>query len=257
MPHRFCRPLVLLLILPSLARPAAPPRPAPLYSLPEEGTWVEYDWKATEPDRPERVGTLRISFVGQKNVEGVPYCWIEMLRATRDGGSADRQVRKLLVARTAFREGDSVVDRVAEGFHQGAADGPVTRLSAARLRRFVTLGIGGPDVAFRVVRDGETTDSGLGQFRARHVSAGSRSEGRPLEYHGWLSDEVPFGWVRFEIREKPAGGPERVVFTARAVKQGRGARSELDESRARRSPASTHPVPAPPAPRLRQRARSW
>ena len=44
---------------------------APLYTLPKDGTWVEYEWKATGSDGKKQAGTLRISSVGRRTVGGV------------------------------------------------------------------------------------------------------------------------------------------------------------------------------------------
>ena len=46
-----CLGLVLWAALPAAVQPAEPARPAPFYSLPADGDWVEYAWKAIGPDR--------------------------------------------------------------------------------------------------------------------------------------------------------------------------------------------------------------
>src|SRR5262249_31218777 len=47
-------------------------RPAPFYALPEEGTWVEYEWTFTGKRGEAREGTLRLSCVGRQEAQGVP-----------------------------------------------------------------------------------------------------------------------------------------------------------------------------------------
>jgi hypothetical protein len=220
-----------VLLLPAVARPQAPSGVAPLYALPAEGTWVEYAWKATSQEAGETAGTLRISFVGHKDVQAVPYCWIELKRESVERGRTRRWVRKLLVARHALRAGLPLRGHVLEGYdRQGKAGARVTRLSGERLHDFLGLGFPELDAGLKVVGDKETAETRLGKFVARHVSAASKVRGRALEYHAWLTDRVPFGWARFEVREHLPARAVRTVFVIAAQRSGTGAPSELDES---------------------------
>ena len=53
------------------------------------------------------------------------------------------------------------------------------------------------------------------------------------EYEGWLTADVPFGCARFEVREGEGDGSSKTVFTATAVRRGKGAKSEVNEAKAK------------------------
>jgi hypothetical protein len=222
--------LAVLVVVPG--RCAAQPRCGPLYSLPADGTWVEYVWQATLPDGREQMGTLRISSVGSRQVQGVRHRWVEIKKATRQGAETRVQLRNLLVAEKAFADSQSLQGNVAEVFAQDDLKGPVTRLTTSRLEEFISLGIEGPGAILKTVGDEEELATGLGKFPARHVSAQGKRGDRTLEYHGWLTGKVPFGWAKFEIRERSGKKPES-VFRAVATRSGADARSEVSETRAK------------------------
>jgi hypothetical protein len=230
--RRVCLVLMLAALVWNPGRSAAQTNVAPLYALPADGTWVEYGWKATGPENQEQTGTLRISSVGRKDVQGVSHRWIEIKKEVRRGEEMRRQFRKLLVAEKAFTESQSLRGNVAEAFAQDEPGGPVSRLGAQRLDDFLDLGIEGAGTVLKEVRE-EEVETKLGKFPSRYVTARGKSGERVLEYHGWLSREVPFGWVKFEIREATGQGVSRTIFTAGATRSGRDATSEVDEAKAR------------------------
>src|SRR4051795_10100387 len=80
---RLVCPVVVVLGL--LARADAQTRVTSLYTLPAEGTWVEYDWKSLRPGDHLQTGVLRMSVVGHQKVGEVPCCWIELKKADRHG----------------------------------------------------------------------------------------------------------------------------------------------------------------------------
>jgi hypothetical protein len=228
-----CFALVLSLGLALSHRSQAQTRPAPLYSLPKLGTWVEYEWKATRQVGKEETGTLRISFVGQQKVRGSSHVWIEIKKESGEKGRTRRQVRKLLVAEKAFADGQAFHDHIAAAYEQADASGPVTRLSNDRMEKFLGLYLDEGKAALKTQREKEKIKVPLGEYVTRRVSAEGKTEGRLLEYVGWLTDRVPFGWARFEIHEKAESGPSRTIFTASAVRSGKKAISEVDQTKSR------------------------
>ena len=84
-------------------------------------------------------------------------------------------------------------------------------------------------------------ETGLGTFATRPVISGGKDGKRPTKYAAWMTEEIPFGWARFDIEDTVGGGVARTVFTARAARKGKGEKGEVDESR---SPAPT-PRPRP------------
>ncbi len=229
-------PVVLLLapVLTGASDPPAPTRAAPLYALPADGTWVEYDWQEEGPGRGGPSGTLRLSSVGTTIVKGRAHRWVEIARETRKAGQVQvqRRTRKLLVDEKPLALGRPLSE-CADRAYEKLDDGGVISLSRDRLRVFTGLGIQGPQEELRQLSAGDEVPTPLGVFRTRHVTSRGSTAGRALEYHGWLSPDLPFGWARMEIREPAGEGPPRLVFRATARRMGQSARSELDESRAR------------------------
>jgi hypothetical protein len=197
-----------------------------------DGTSVEYDWQQSGPGRGGSSGTLRLGSVGTTTVKGRAHRWVEITRETRKAGEVERRTRKLLVDETALALGRPFFECVDRAYEK-ADNGGVIAISRDRLGVFTGLGIQGPHEELRQVSTGEVVRTPLGVFRTRHVTARGSTAGRVLEYHGWLSPDVPFGWARMEIREPAGGGPPRLVFRATACRTGRPARTELDESRAK------------------------
>jgi hypothetical protein len=221
-----------VLVLPPPTRAAEPTRAAPLYSLPEDGAWVEYDWTATGPDGKELKGSLRISSVGGKAVGDKACRWVEIRKDYMLGKEKKREYRKLLVAEKAFRDEPTLRDHVKTVIDQDGS-GPPAVLSARRTREFLALGLEGADAVLTVVQDREKVDTPLGKYDTRHVSARDKTGERALEYHGWLTADVAFGCARLEMRETRGAGPTKITFTAVAARSGKGAKAEVDESKAR------------------------
>jgi hypothetical protein len=222
--------LAVLVVVPG--RCAAEARCAPLYSLPADGTWVEYTWQATLSDGREQTGTLRLSSVGSRQLQGIQHRCVEIKKVTRQEGGTTVQLRKLLVAEKAFAESRSLQGNVVEVFAQDDIEGPVTRLTTSRLEEFISLGIEGPGGILKKVGDEEELATRLGKFLVQHVSAQGKRGERILEYHGWLAGKVPFGCAKFEIREKSGKRPD-IVFSAVGARSGADARSEVMETRAK------------------------
>lgn len=218
------------LLLAALLAPAscrAQTQPAPVYSLPPDGTWVEYHWVHSPPGGPETKGTLRISSVGRTEVGREGCRWIELRLTTDEGGDRRARYRKLLVSEGAVKDGRPPEEAVRECFDRsGDRVRPVT--GKARLE-FLGMAVG--ESPLRRRPGPEEVNSELGRYQARHLATEASKPGRC--YHGWLTDKVPFGWVRFEVRAKDGRGGERRLFRAAAARTGDGAVSEVDVSRAR------------------------
>jgi hypothetical protein len=224
--------LIAWLVLAAPGRPAEPKHAAPLYSLPADGTWVEFEWTATRPSGPDLHGTLRLSAVGGKVISGTAYRWVEIRQEYPADVGTKQQYRKLLIDAKAFVASATLRDHVRTVIGQ---DGPAAPflLSPTRAEDFLDLGLGLAEAALTEVRAGEKVRTPLGEHTARQVTAGGASRGHTWEYRGWLTADVPFGCARFEVRKGEGDGPLRTVFTATAARAGRGATAEVDESRAR------------------------
>jgi hypothetical protein len=220
---------ILVTFLVGAAPARAQLQPAPVYELPPDGTWVEYAWTADDGKGQKTTGTFRISSVGRVQLKGKAQRWLEIRKEQKQEGQTTVQVRKLLIDERALARGPFAA-AVSAVFHRSGPDGPVIRLSAARAQDFLALGLHG-GVPLKTVAGRERLETKLGTFITRHLAARGESEGRTLEYHVWLTSEVPFGWAKVEVKEiRPKDGP-RTIFTGTAEKTGKGAKSEVEESR--------------------------
>jgi hypothetical protein len=220
---------LLPLLLAALLAPAcrAQTEPAPVYSLPPDGTWVEYDWVYSPPGAPEAKGILRISSIGGKEVGRERCRWVEFRLTTGEGDSRRVRYRKLLVSEGALRDGRPLEEAAHECFDRsGDRVRPVT--GKARLD---FLGMAVTDGALRERPGSEEVTTKLARYQARHLATGVSGSG--LCYHGWLSGKIPFGWVRFEVRAGDGRGGERRLFRAEAAGTGDGAVPEVDVSQAK------------------------
>ena len=206
---------------------------APFYSLPKDGDWIEFEWRATSPDKKDREGTLRISSVGEQKLEGKSHRWIEVKKVSKHGQQVDFKLRKVLIAERAFTAGQPLELHVARGFGQKSPDAPVINLTRPRLHELLSLGMDGVDTTLVKVSENEEVETKLGKYKTRHLSATGKSGERVLKYHGWLTNEVPFGCIKFDIHERIGLEPLRPIFSAVAVRRGHDAKSELDEGKAK------------------------
>jgi hypothetical protein len=206
-------------------------KPAPVYTLPVDGTWVDYEWTMSVPTKGMQKGTLRISSVGHKEINGIKHRWVEITLTYGNDQQLVHRYRKVLVAEAVLQKGRPIQEAVSEAYRQEGKTGTVTLLPRSRWHDLLGMGFGAPDSVLQEVEPAVATQTKLGKVTARHVHAPGINDGRSLDYHGWLTQEVPFGWAKFEIREV-SGGITQTIFTAAAVKTGQGAKSEVDETRA-------------------------
>jgi hypothetical protein len=224
------RVFALAVVLLAVASGAsADDKPSPFYALPADGTWLEYEWTRTTPERKTERGTLRLSSVGVKDADDVRCRWLEIKVETGQGERAQWQCRKLLVAEKAFTSGKPLEDCVLDCFHQEAGQ-DVVRLPKNRTDAFLRLNLSGDDLTLREIKAQEEVTTGLGKLTARHVAASGKNGANLQEYHAWLANDAPFGVVKFEIHERNGTDSPRVVFTAVAKRAGKEARSEVDHS---------------------------
>jgi hypothetical protein len=226
---RLIRPVLLLLLFAVPSRCPAQTRPAPFYSLPRDGTWVEYEWTCTPRDGEVTRGTLRLAAVGRTTVDGESCRCVEIRLVTGEGDASHIRLRKLLIAEQALKDGASLTQAVRRCFEK-TGDRVKSLTGKARLD-FLGLALREGAVLREQGRATEI-ETKLGKFSTRHVAThGGGATGR--DYEGWLSDEVPFGWARFEVHDRAPEGKKLTVFRASAVRRGDGASSQVDESKAR------------------------
>jgi hypothetical protein len=219
--------LVLAVLLGGPRWSAARQRPAPLYSLPVDGTWVEHEWKGIGPDSKEQAGLLRISSVGTAERKGLRCRWVEVRKTVKNRARGQHHWRKLLVAEGTFARSRALRGSVIECWEQEKAGGPVTRLTRRRLEDFLGMGFGGSEAHLALVRDNVEVETEVGKRSVKLVSVRAKVGKRALEHRGWLTEEVPFGWARFEIWEATGKIPPRRLFQAVVARTGQGARSEV------------------------------
>lgn len=203
-----------------------------LYSLPADETWAEFEWKSIGKDGKERTGTLQISSVGTKQIQAVPYRWIEIAMGPAGESQDKRKIRKVLVAENAFGGGKDKLAAVAEGYE--LVDGTsVKKLTVEQVNHFLQMGIHSDKMTFTTVRDPEEIQTKLGKYAARHVLIGGESNKRAVEYHAWLSKDAPFGWAKIELHDQTDKMRSQLIFSAAATGTGHGAKRIVDETKAK------------------------
>lgn len=220
------------------AEPEAPARVAPIYALPKDGTFVDYDFQYLDIRGKEHKGKMRIASVGQRrSKEGVLCRWVEI---KMEGSTFESRWGKLLVAETVFTGGQSLEESVAEAYHQEGSDGRILNMSGNQISDYFTMGIRGD---LRLLKQ-EEIETKLGKFSTKRVLAKGKGRQRPnrvqedvelvqrdLEYRAWLTNDIPFGVARLEIWGRVGDDPARRLFYAEAAKVGSGAKSELNETK--------------------------
>src|SRR5262249_6576933 len=154
--------------------------------------------------------------VGKLEMGGKPHRWIEIKKEFKRSEQVGFKLRKVLIAEKAFTAGQSLEAQVVRGFGQSGPNAPVLNLTPPRIHELLTLGIEGVDARFVKVSENEEGEAGLGKYKSRHFSARGTDGGRTMEYHGWLTNNVPFGCVKFTIHERTGTEPARLIFSAMA-----------------------------------------
>lgn len=220
------------------AEPAAPAHVAPIYALPKDGVWLDFDFQYLDIRNKEHKGKMRISSVGHKrNKDGVLCRWIEI---KMEGSTFETRWGKFLVAENVFNQpGQNVESGVVEVYHQEGQDGRISNMSGSQISDYFTMGVRGE---LKAVKQ-EFIETKLGKFDAKKVVASGRGTQRPnrseeassvqrdLEYRAWLAQDSAFGLVRFEVWGRAGDNPAHIVFQAEATRMGSGAKSEINESR--------------------------
>ena len=222
--HRFLCVLVLALV----GTPAfGQTKPALLYSLPPDGTWVEFEMTRPGGEAGHETARLRLGSVGKEVVNGAPHRWIEIRRETATEGKPMTVLAKILIAESAFGDSTLKKESVAKAFEQKSSQ-MMRRLSPEQADDLITFGFRGDSYRLIAVNDKEELTTPLGKFSCKQMKSSSAMKGLPLEMNVWLTRDVPFGWARAEVGVP--GAPKVVVV---AVKTGKDAKSELDETKAK------------------------
>ncbi|MER3415946.1 MAG: hypothetical protein C4297_07010 [Gemmataceae bacterium] len=202
--------------------------PRLVYAMPAPGNWAEYQFREQFQGRSTE-GVLRLACVGASK-EGY---WLEC-RLDQVRPEPMRATLKLLVS-------PLLSDNVSVGYFQKAGQ-PVVRLTEQECEHTWFLGhplqLRGP-IKIEVEPQEVTTSAGKFATRVGRLTLGDQAPGGifvggfPMiqiahwDYRVWLSADVPFGWVKAEIRHDG-----QLLLQAQLVRRGSGARSELDETQA-------------------------
>jgi hypothetical protein len=215
--------------------------PSLIYSLPPDGSWVEYKMQGGErrPSGAEEkaTGILRISSVGKTVINGVNHRWVEIKlqkqmeisRGDKKEEKAQTDIKKLLIAERPRNPKESFRDLIVEGYGIHRAKGTPVTMERGEIDDIMSFGTAPDELAAELDPTERETTIPLGKFRTRLLSAKSKErKGERQEVRYWLSDEIPFGWAKMEIAY---GKDERGRLEA--IKTGKDAKSELDESKAK------------------------
>ncbi|MEO2013769.1 MAG: hypothetical protein ABGZ53_05305 [Fuerstiella sp.] len=219
-----------------------------IFQLPEDGTGVEYEGEIIQenvrPDIADGKETLKwsreisIKSVGREDAEfeGVvqPCRWIEIKVITGDPGAAGidpgpvgARIYKVLVPESKVLEtavdGDSVPNvllPIVKG-HRRLGENEVKVIKSQALRIYPTICLlnNYPEPVVRSLSESPQTKATDMSFNAKHLEGKSvmeRPQSRSTNIgHFWVTSEVPFGLVRWEvvvIRERKESTAPRDTF---------------------------------------------
>src|SRR5262249_45656974 len=150
--------LSLTVLLGSAGPSLAQTKVAPLYSLPADGVWVEFDFKYRDRLNKEIQGTMRISSTGRVRIGDIDHRWVEIKMSE---SNIETRYGKMLLVEEALRKGQPLEDNVVEAFHQEGTNGALLRYSGRQLAEHFSMGVSGH---LRVIKDREEITTGLGTF---------------------------------------------------------------------------------------------
>lgn len=199
----------IFLLLPSQL--AAQTHALPFYSLPEPMKAAALHWTLTRGSGPGVEGTLTFTMLAPVEVDGEQVQRVDVLRQT----IANTEARTVRVNLSDEAAGRSWLKR--DDFVNVATVTPAGDLEAMpelAQRRFLDLGLGADETTLTIADGEQTVTTPRGEFHCRKATAISTRGDRTLTYHVWLSENVPFGIVRFEIHEARGQAPSRKIFEA-------------------------------------------
>src|SRR5688572_1518286 len=156
MSRRMSLPLVLGVLITVSWASSAQDRVAPFYSLPADGSQVEYDWSQRGPDDRFLAGVLCLRVTGTKQEKEQTQRRVE-IELTLKGKDRARQLRKLLVAEP-LAPGRPLSASVIECLEE-AEGGKFVRLSESRTRDFLAMGFSPDRGTLREVRANEEVET--------------------------------------------------------------------------------------------------
>lgn len=197
--------------------------PALLYSLPDDGVWVEYSITGSNKGSAFET-TERLSCVGTKETQGGPIRIVELKYVTKPKKGEERILTyQLHINAKQFKDGKRLRDCIAIAVEKNGKDGKIELVTDQQLDSMLSETIFDREPKLKLIKKGESVETKLGKFTTRQYFAQAGSTDNA--YRAWLSDEVPFGVV------KARTGSTRSLYLSvkEAVRSGKDAKSELGE----------------------------
>jgi hypothetical protein len=234
-----------------------------IYQLPEDGTWVRYEYENRRVDekgavQSKQTGSVALSSVGRETVNGETCRWIEMkTHIIRDGKPDYIELFKLLIPEKRLKAGEDPLSDVVRGWYKY---GGVTIQRTGRVLDYTTEtpnrvmtpsvhGMSGTLSTFIAAPlkasqklDEEVVDSKLGKRPCPGVACTSTTKiDRGKDPRTIISnlemrshEDVPFGVISFredvEVRRDEKFG-SRSITTLKLADFGTGARSDIPDER--------------------------
>jgi hypothetical protein len=204
----------------------APKTASPFYALPAVGIWIEYDCVIKDQAGKETKAHLRLSHVGDMEIDGQSHAWVEVKLTTQGKEASSSKLRKLLVSIERFRQSGDLAQSVREAYQQDGANLPVRSLAPADLASFLQLGFAGAATLKQAAVE-EELQTPLGKWKCQKMLAAGKVDRRPMRYEAWLAKEVPFGLCQCTMSQEQDDGKLQLRFRATAARSGDKAQSEM------------------------------
>lgn len=212
-----------------------------VYRLPTDGTFVRYDLEIKEQrgegEGKTVTGSLTMSSVGAKEVDGKKCRWIEIKMVMKAGEREQVQIVKVLSPEEHLKAGSSAIEHMVKGWH-GRQGKEARAIEGSKDRRLgpVPAFLCGPFMNSKKL-PAEEIDTKLGKLSCPGVTGSIKLEqGKnivEISFKNRLSDKAPFGVVSSHMTYKvESNGKTRDAGTLflKLAEVGKDAKSELPES---------------------------
>lgn len=210
-----------------------------IYRLPEDGSFARYDLEIKEQRGEESnkvTGSLTMSSVGAKEVDGKKCRWIEFKMVMKAGERAQTQVVKVLSPEGHFKAGSSAIEHMVKGWH-GRAGKEARAVEGSKDRGLgpVAAFLCGPFMNSKKLPAKEI-DTKLGKISCDGVTGSIKiDQGRGIievHFDNRLSDKAPFGVVSSQMTYKMVAdgkSGDAGTLSLKLAEVGKGAKSELPD----------------------------
>ena len=210
-----------------------------VYKLPADGSWVQFDLKATaggENQTRDFKGTLRVSSVGSSEEDGTKCRWVEIKMTMMVDDKNRVIVAKTLIPEVDLQRGKSPYDNMVRGWIRMSADGEAVQLTDSNKGPLPGF-LAGPLKDYKPLEAMEI-ESSLGKLKCEgatgYVEFKDNVGDNKIDFENRLHEKAPFGVVSSTMNvtvRRNGEVRESIKMVLTLSKTGTGAKTELPDSK--------------------------